>query len=181
MTVVRIDNYEEAELLFFFLLYFWVVYLLSFVFLLFPFFAAWLLPRKGSRIKNSGSTFKGEGWLDNSKDSTADYTYVIYNRKGKHGKITEVHSYVKHENYLLWTEIKDATNYEESMVHQHSDIDQLLNKLVRKMAECELVGGKGTSSAKNISNILVDRLDKAVARQSVKGNGARWCSVKWSA
>jgi hypothetical protein len=137
--------------------------------------------KKGSRIKISGSTFKGEGWLDNSKDSTAQYTYVIYNKKGRNGKTTEVHSKVKHENYLLWTELKDASNYEEAMVLQHSDIDHLLDKLVRKMAECELVGGKGTSSAKNISNILVDRLDKAVARQNVKGDGARWRRVKWSA
>lgn len=135
--------------------------------------------KKGAKIKFIGGVHKGSGWIDQSKNPSTEYTYVIVNKKDKNGKIQEMSTKVKHENYLLFTELKQPANYEEAMVDQCDDIDKLLNQLAKKIARCELVEGKGSQSVKNIANILIDRVDKAVARQRSKGDGALWRRVRW--
>jgi hypothetical protein len=135
--------------------------------------------KKGAKIKFVGGVHKGSGWIDQSKNPSPDYTYVIVNKKDKDGKSWEMSTKVKHENYLLFTELNQPANYEEAMVDQCDDIDKLLNQLARKMARCEMVDGKGSQSAKNIANILIDRVDKAVKEQRSKGDGALWKRVRW--
>ena len=130
---------------------------------------------EGSQIKIIGGSNKGcNGWIDKSRETTDCYTPVILKYRGKE-KTTKV----KHENYVLVTEIKDAVNYEEAMIQQHSDIEDLLNQLVRKMAECEMIRADG-ESATNLCTIFRVHLAKAIIRQNSKGNKARWCRVRWS-
>jgi hypothetical protein len=137
-------------------------------------------PRKGAEIKFIGGVYKGNGFLDRNKDASADYTYVIApKKKGRNGKITMEYTKVLHEHYVLLTEIQKASTYEEAMLDQCSDIDSLLNKVVKKMAECEMVDGKGSDSCKKICSIVADRLDRAVVNQTKKGSAARWRRVLW--
>jgi hypothetical protein len=115
-----------------------------------------------------------------SNDPSAQYTYVcVPKTKGKGGKATDEWTKVKHEHYMLKSDLKKVTSYEEAMMDQCSDIDYLLNKVVKKMAECEMVDGKGTESCKIICKIVADRLSMAVARQNTKGHTARWRRVRW--
>ena len=83
---------------------------------------------------------------------------------------------VKYENYVLLADLGDSKNYEEAMLMQHSDIDQLLTKLVRKMAECEQVEAAG-EHGKTISKVFLDRLANAVDHQNQRGHKARWRRV----
>jgi hypothetical protein len=130
---------------------------------------------KGSPIKIIGGAHKGcTGWLDKSRETTDCYTPVIVRHRSKE-KVTKC----KHENYVLVTEVKDPVNYEEAMMQQHPDMEDLLNQLVRKMAECEMVQADGESAA-NLCKIFRVHLAKAVQRQNSKGNKARWCRVRWS-
>jgi hypothetical protein len=132
---------------------------------------------KGSPIKIIGGTHVGlSGWLNKTKGATNEYVHVIV----KNSKKGEIATKVKHENYVLETELIAPSNYEEAMLQQHSDIDALLNKLVRSIAECEPVL-ETEQSYKNFLFIVKKRLEKAKARQDAKGAKARWRKVLHSA
>ena len=129
---------------------------------------------KGAPIKVVGGIHLGcKGWIDKTKDPTNDYTHIIVRKNNKTNE--EVRTRVRHENYVLKTEISNPVSYEEAMLVQHLDIDALLTKLVQKMAECELADGS------NIASIIKQRFEKAKARQENKGSKARWRRVRWPA
>jgi len=130
--------------------------------------------KKGAAIKFIGGKYVGcSGWINKTKDPTDCKISVIVLKKNKEEKLTAVFL----ENYVLLTSIKDPKTYEAAMLHQHADIEEMLNTLVRKMAECELI--ESTSNAgQNIGNIFMDRLGRAIARQERKGDKARWRRVK---
>ena len=133
--------------------------------------------KKGQAIKFIGGSHVGcSGWINKSKDPSEYYiSVIVVLKKSKEEKFTKI----KHENYVLLTAVKDATNYEEAMMQQHVDIDEMLTKVVRKMAECELISVSG-QDGQTIGNVFMDRLGKAIARQQVKGSKARWRRVRWS-
>jgi hypothetical protein len=133
---------------------------------------------KGTPIQIVGGDHSGcSGWIDKSRHPTNCFTPVILNKK-KHNRLQEIQTKVQHENYILHTELKPPTSYEDAMLQQHTDINELLNKLVREMAQCELTGANETSQ-KNISSIFLSRLHKARQRQDVKGSKARWRKIKF--
>ena len=80
-----------------------------------------------------------------------------------------------HENYILKTEITNPTHYEEAMLIQHLNINARQNKLVQKMAKCELVDGS------KILPIFKEQFEKAKACQDTKGSKARWRRASWTA
>ena len=134
---------------------------------------------KGAQIKIVGGIFApANGWIDNSRDPSAAYTPVIVTvtkGRSKQEKATKV----LHENYVLQTELKKPTDYEEAIFDQLSDIDILMSKMVKKLAECELVAANG-QSAKNLTAIFLGRLEKAIARQSTKGAKGKWRRIKFN-
>jgi hypothetical protein len=132
--------------------------------------------KKGAAIKFIGGSHVGcSGWINKTKDPTENYiSVIVVLKKTKEEKITKV----KIENYVLLTSITEPTNYEQAMLRQHADIDEMLNTLVRKMAECEGIDVAGTSG-EIIGNLFLARLGKAIARQNVKGSKARWRRVRW--
>jgi hypothetical protein len=73
----------------------------------------------------------------------------------------------------------EPANYEEAIFQQHADIDALLNKLVRSIAECDSVLETDHSS-KNLFRVIKERLEKAKTRQNNKGSKARWRRVRFS-
>ena len=89
-------------------------------------------------------------------------------------------SRVHHENYILKADVVEKpTTYEEAMLLQNSDIDELLTKLTRKMAECELLDHKG-NLGQTIGGIFLQRLKVAMARQNQRGHKARWRRVRFT-
>jgi hypothetical protein len=133
---------------------------------------------KGSVISIIGGKYVGlSGWIDKKKDATREFVHVII-RKGKDAE-TDIKTKVKHENYVLETEIQAPSNYEEAMFQQNSDIDALLNKLVKSIAECDGVL-QSEVSMKNIFRVFKDRFEKAKAHQDSKGSKARWRKVCYS-
>ena len=132
--------------------------------------------KKGSPIQIVRGGHSGcSRWIDKSRYTSNCFTPVIV-KKGNQEQ--EIQTKVKHENYILNTELKVPTTYEEATIQQHADINELLNKLVRKMAECELAGATDTSQ-KIISSIFLSRLRKARQRLDVKGSKARWRGIKF--
>eukprot|EP00527_Entomoneis_sp_CCMP2396_P006236 CAMPEP_0198150328 /NCGR_PEP_ID=MMETSP1443-20131203/50408_1 /TAXON_ID=186043 /ORGANISM="Entomoneis sp., Strain CCMP2396" /LENGTH=136 /DNA_ID=CAMNT_0043815607 /DNA_START=82 /DNA_END=488 /DNA_ORIENTATION=- len=127
--------------------------------------------KKGSRVKIIGGSHNAcSGWIDKSRFPSNDYTPVIVVKK-KGNREQELQTKVKHENYARNTKIKPAVNYGQAVLQQHADINELLNTLVRKMAQCELSGATDKSN-KNFSSIFINRLCKARQRQEVKGSKA---------
>jgi hypothetical protein len=135
---------------------------------------------KGTPIKIIGGKYApANGWLDNSRNPTECFTAVIVTvMKGGRSK-KEKATRVLHENYVLRTELKAPTSYEEAMMDQLSDVDLLMNKMVKKMAECELISANG-QSAKNLTTIFLAHLEKAIDRQSTKGGKAKWRRIKFT-
>jgi hypothetical protein len=135
---------------------------------------------KGAQIKIVGGIFApANGWIDNSRDPSAAYTPVIVTVKKGGGGKKEKSTKVLHENYVLRTELKEPTNYEEAIFDQLPDIDILMNKMVKKMAECELVSANG-QQGKNLTTIFLTRLELAIARQSTKGAKGKWRRIKFN-
>jgi hypothetical protein len=135
--------------------------------------------KKGAAIKFIGGNYVDfPGWLNKTKDATKEFVYVIVRKK--EGSLPhEVATKVRHENYVLLTEINEPANYEEAIFQQHADIDALLNKLVRSIAECDSVLETDHSS-KNLFRVIKERLEKAKTRQNNKGSKARWRRVRFS-
>jgi hypothetical protein len=133
--------------------------------------------KKGAPIKFIGGDYVGcSGWINKMKDPMDTFIYVIVVlKKTKKELLTRV----KQENYVLLADIKVPINYEEAMVQQHPDIEQMLNMLAGKMAECELIGVTG-QSGQNIGNVFLQHLGKAIARQNAKDSKSRWRRVRWS-
>lgn len=129
---------------------------------------------RGAAVKVVGGKYAGhQGWLDTGKHCSSRYTYVILKVQDSEKKTK-----VLHENYLLLTEIKVPKSYEEAVFAQHDDINEALNILVKKLAECELLQDKGDSGSKLVAFIL-SRLSAAKKRQDEKGSRARWRRVVW--
>ena len=126
---------------------FFLLWLLLFAFL--PLFSTLLfsMSQKGPAIKLIAGKYSGcTGWINSALQHSDCYIPVIVIKKRgevAYKKLTKV----KHENYVLLAAVK-PTSYEEAMLDQHSDIDALLTKLVRKMAECEDVNSNGASDKK---------------------------------
>jgi hypothetical protein len=134
--------------------------------------------KKGTAIKIVDGKYKGYwGWIDTSRDATACFVPVIVSIK-KGSAVAEKKTRVVHENYMLITEVKKPTTYEEAVMAEHSDIDALMRQLVKKLAECENIGAVG-EAGNNVAGIFLDRLGKAIAAQNNKGEKARWRRVKW--
>jgi hypothetical protein len=133
-------------------------------------------PKKGAGVKFVAGKFAGlSGWIDDHGDATDCYVPVIVKQKRSKGGL-EIPTMVKHENYVLTADLGTPNNYEEAMLIQHTDIDQLLSKLVRKMAECEQIETSG-EHGKTISKVFLLRLADAINLQNNRGHKARWRRV----
>ena len=133
-------------------------------------------PTKGAAIKFVGGTYQGlYGWLNRDRQCSTCFVYVIVALKAGKEKCTKV----RHENYVLRTAIRNPTNYEEAAVQQHADIDAMLRRLAKSLAECEEILPEG-DSGKRISNIFLEYLQQAVATQASKPvEKQRWRRVRF--
>ena len=133
-------------------------------------------PKKGAPVKFVAGSHAGlQGWVNTAGDATDNYTPIIVKQKKSKGG-EEKPTRVKHENYVLLTAVGDPNTYEEAMLIQHSDIDQLLTKLVRKMAECEQIETSG-EHGKTISKVFLLRLADEINLQNNRGHKAHWRRV----
>ena len=136
-------------------------------------------PKKGARIKLTGGSNHGcKAWLDNARSPTDCYTPIIV-EKGKGDKKKEVQTKVLHENYEMYAAVPQPRNYEEAMLDQHPDIDKLMTKLARKIAQCERSQGEG-DGGNVLGLIFLARVKKVKVRQEKKGRKALWRRVVWN-
>ena len=132
--------------------------------------------RKGAKIRIVGGTYRGKrGFLDKKKGRTEFFTYVIIVIKPNEEEIaTRLH----HESIRVGEEAPPAS-YEEAVLQQHCDIEELLRDLTRRLSQCEGISSEGEAGHR-IGNLFLNYLTVAVQRQSnLRVDKARWRRVRY--
>lgn len=127
---------------------------------------------RGERIRFVGGTHKGKtGWIDNAKKSPPKMIYVIVQEEDGDTTTTRV----MRDSIAIAGVTKKPSSYEEACLQQHPDIDKMMDKLVEKLAMCQV------EAPKNIAFIFLEKMKKANLKQLSKGKKALWYQVDFAA
>jgi hypothetical protein len=113
-----------------------------------------------------------QGWLNADKPKTRCYTHVIIN-KPDGSAFKEYHTKVRHES-LRTGNVPTPTTFEEAILQQHPDIEQMIDKLAKELARCHLA-----HTSQPMLAIINLKLSKHINAQSSKGNTASWRDVTY--
>ena len=128
------------------------------------------MSRKGEEIRIVAGTYKGyTGCIDNSKQDTVASISVIVNAFKKRSGGTVDKSATIRKSSLRPAKIPAPASYGEAIMQQHPKIEQMLEKLCRQLAKCEV--GRGGSS---IQVVFATKLQEAVAKQLALAGDAEW-------
>lgn len=128
-----------------------------------------LAERKGIlECRLSGGIYRGSwGWNDTSKAPTACYIYLVINFEG-FLKAVRVRRESVGERY------ERPKSHVEAACQQHEDLDESMDKLVKKLAQCRVSGSPEATA------YFRQRLDKAYGCQINLGSKALWKEVEYS-
>ena len=129
--------------------------------------------RKGEQIRVVGGIYVGKtGWFDNEGSHTQKMFAVIINQvTNKKGVVVDKATKISRRNVAPFIVPKPAS-YPEAIMQQHPKTEQLMAKLCRDLAMCEIDPEGG-----EIQSLFSAHLKKAVAEQSEKGSDAIWKQV----
>jgi hypothetical protein len=132
--------------------------------------------RRGEEIRFIAGVYSGyKGWLDNSRDeTTASVPVIVHGFKRKDGSTVDKAATVRKSSVCL-AAIRPPMSYAEAIMQQHLKIDQMMDKLCRQLAKCEL----STTDA-SIHTLFATKLQAAVAKQVALGGDAEWKRVHYS-
>lgn len=124
---------------------------------------------KGEEIIFVGGKYQGKrGWIDGAKARTAARVHVIVDLGDE-----KKHTFVAPESVKSITVLEDPSSFEEAMINQHPDMDQLLTKLARLMVSCRC----GEQSAAVVGDLLREKIKYQRTKQAMLGNKAKWRDV----
>jgi hypothetical protein len=134
--------------------------------------------RRGAEIRFVAGKYIGYGgWIDASKDETALSNPVIVSSfKKKDGSTVDLATTVRKTSVRLAGEDAPPRSYAEAVMQQHPKIEQMLEKLCKQLAKCEM-----SNSDTSIHTVLAEKLQAAIARQLSLGSDAEWKRVRYSA
>ena len=134
--------------------------------------------RRGESIGFVGGPYIGKtGWIDNTGNVTANSIGVIvHNVKKPDGRICDISAMVRKKSIRRLSEQPEKpASYAHAIMEQHPKIEETLKKLCRQLAKCDL-----DPSSAEIHLILSERLQDAVAEQTMKGQDAEWKRVNYN-
>ena len=122
----------------------------------------------GEVMQFVGGKYQGKtGWMNSAKPETP-MCYYVYVKLESSEKETRVRKEsVRKEAAPI------AQSYEEAVLVQHTDIDRMVDKLVRKLAKCDL------NSDQEMGRIFLRKLCGASVRQATLGPKALWRQVSF--
>ena len=122
--------------------------------------------KKGDKIYFCGGKYFGlRGWINNSKDSTEFYMYVLVDLGEGEIKATRVLK----ENIGVGRSKKGSPDtFQEAIFEQHPDIEKVMKLLARELARCDL----SVIDAQETTEVFGGMLLNAVFKQSLLGNKA---------
>ena len=122
-----------------------------------------LKDKRGEQIKFiSGVYKKKKGWLNNDKQPTQCYTYVIL--KDDKGKLKGTR--VKHESFVLVSQLEGpAESYEEGVFKNNADVHLLMKSLAAKLAEFEEITTTG-EGGENLARMMMTYIDLAIEKHN---------------
>ena len=123
----------------------------------------------GEELHFVGGTHKGKtGWIDQSKKHTPKMCYVIVKEDDGTQTATRV---MKESVVSVKALLTVPSTLEEACLQQHPDIERMMDKLAEKLAMCSV------TPSDRLAVIFMEKLQKANAKQSKKGNKALWHKV----
>jgi hypothetical protein len=132
--------------------------------------------RRGDEIRFVAGKYIGyKGWLDATKDDTAlSYPVVVSSFKKKDGSTVDLATTVRKTSVCLDKE-EAPVSYAEAIMQQHPKIEQLLMKLCKQLAKCEL-----SFDDTSIHTVIAEKLREALALQLSLGSDAEWKRVRYT-
>jgi hypothetical protein len=132
--------------------------------------------RRGEEIRFIVGTYEGcKGWIDNSGDATTLSVPVIGHKfKRKDGSTVDKAATVR-KSSVHSAAIQPAMSHAEAIMQQHPKIDQMMNKLCRQLAKCEM-----STSDTLIQMAFGTKLKAAVEKQVALGADAEWKRVHFT-
>lgn len=128
---------------------------------------------KGAKIRFTAGSYSGQaGWYDISKGlhPTKSY-YVIVTLEDGNEKST----LVRRTSVVDGINNEQETVYERAVLKQHPDIEAVMEKLAKMLAECDVSDTSG-----EIQKIMTPKLTSARATQQMHGHKANWRNVEWA-
>jgi hypothetical protein len=134
--------------------------------------------RRGEAIRFVAGTYIGyTGWLDESREvTTLSAPVIVHAFKKKDGSTVDKATTVR-KTSVGPADIAHPTSYAEAVMQQHPKIDQMMEKLCRQLAKCEMVD----TSEYSVLLMFSAKLQAAVARQLSLGGDAEWKRVQYAA
>jgi hypothetical protein len=134
--------------------------------------------RRGEEIRFVGGVYIGyKGWMDKSKDKTAlSYHVVVKSFKKKDGSTIDLATTVRKTSVRRPALETPPASYAEAIMQQHPKVEQLLDKLCKQLAKCEL-----SISDTSILTVIAAKLQAAMAAQIALGSDAEWKRVRYTA
>jgi hypothetical protein len=132
--------------------------------------------RRGEEIRFIAGVYSGyTGWIDNSRDeTTSSVPVIVHGFKRKDGSTADKAATVR-KSSVRSADIQLPNSYAEAIMQQHLKIDQMMDKLCRQLAKCEM----STTDA-SIHTLFATKLQAAVAKQVALGGDAEWKRVHYT-
>lgn len=132
--------------------------------------------RRGEEIRFIAGTYIGyTGWIDNSRDETpASFPVIVHGFKKKDGSMVDKAATVR-KSSVRPAAIQPPLSYAEAIMQQHPKIDQMMDKLCRQLAKCEM-----STTDNSIHTVFAIKLHLAVAKQVALGGDAEWKRVHYT-
>jgi hypothetical protein len=132
--------------------------------------------RRGEEIRFIVGTYEGhKGWIDNSGDATTlSVPVIVHKFKRKDGSTVDKAATVR-KSSVRSAAIRPAMSHAEAIMQQHPKIDQMMNKLCRQLAKCEM-----STSDTSIQTVFATKLKAAVEKQVALGADAEWKRVHFT-
>jgi hypothetical protein len=124
--------------------------------------------RKGEEIRFSAGIYRGLlGWMDTDNAETPCFYYVIVSKADGALKATKVKKESVNRRF------QRPTCRIEAAFQQYPDVDESLDKLVKKLAQCAINGSD------QMLIVFKRKLDQAYGRQIALGPKALWKVVEY--
>ena len=125
--------------------------------------------RRGEEIRFVAGAHSGYiGWIDSSRDETAaSVPVIVHGFKKKDGSTVDKAATVRRSS--VRSAIQPPMSYAEAIMQQHLKIDQMMDKLCRQLAKCEM-----SATDPSIHTLFASKLQAAVAKQVALGGDAEW-------
>ena len=125
---------------------------------------------KGEEIRLVKGDYEGKkAWMNKAKKPTKCMFFIIVDDVGG-----ELATRVMKTSVRLLTNVRTPSSYEEALIQQHPDIEQVLVKLATLLVKCGM-----DENSKNLQDILQNKIEGALSIQTSLKHKATWRHVDY--